>query len=211
MILEQFEELGLSNFSYLFGDEKSGVVAAVDPTPSSVEKMKTQIERRRLTLKYIFVTHTHFDHTGGIKPLLIHNPQAEVIVHKLEAGTLKRLGIRVGMEVDDKELIKVGHLGVKIIHTPGHTPGGICLLVQNKILFTGDTIFVGKWGRTDLPGGNPQALFRSITRKLKVLPGHVRIYPGHNYGNKKFSTIAEEKNNNPAFKASNFAEFEALG
>ncbi|MFC2076846.1 MBL fold metallo-hydrolase [candidate division KSB1 bacterium] len=210
MIFEQYLELGLSNFTYLIGDEKMGQAAVVDPTASSVEAVQELLGKRSLTLKYIILTHTHFDHTGGLKPLAAKNMNAETVVHKLEVVSLKRMDVRIGVEVDDGNILKVGRVPLKVIHTPGHSPGSICILVQNQLLLTGDTLFIGRCGRTDLPGGSPEAMFRSLSRRIKTLPEKIKVYPGHNYSNRNSSTIREEKETNIALKPNSFEEFDRI-
>ena len=98
--------------------------------------------------------------------------------------------------LEDKDIIKVGETSLEVIHTPGHTPGGVCLYTGNN-LFTGDTVFVGSAGRTDLPGGNRSRLQKSIETRICSLPGDTIIWPGHDYGPRPSSTIALEKRSNP--------------
>ena len=107
--------------------------------------------------------------------------------------------------VKDNDKIKIGKIKIKIIHAPGHTPGSICLLFENKLL-TGDTLFVNAIGRTDLPGGDAIKLFESL-QKLKKLKDDVEVYPGHDYGDIPFSTIGNEKKNNPYFMCNTKEQF----
>jgi glyoxylase-like metal-dependent hydrolase (beta-lactamase superfamily II) len=110
------------------------------------------------------------------------------------------------IEVDDNSLIQVGEVKIKVIHTPGHTPDSICLLIDNKLL-TGDTLFVGECGRTDLPGGNAKELYYSLFGKLMKLDDEVEVYPGHDYGVHPYSTIGLEKKTNYVLKKRTLEEF----
>jgi glyoxylase-like metal-dependent hydrolase (beta-lactamase superfamily II) len=109
--------------------------------------------------------------------------------------------------VDDGDIIHIGSIPVKIIHTPGHTPDGICLLVDNQKLLTGDTLFVGECGRTDMPGGNSKNMYNSLFNKILKLNDDVEVYPGHDYGPKPSSTIGEEKRSNYTLEPRSLAEF----
>jgi glyoxylase-like metal-dependent hydrolase (beta-lactamase superfamily II) len=141
---------------------------------------------------------------------MIEKTGASVVAHKLALDPLSKNQIPVDIVVEDNDEVQVGNVGVKIIHTPGHTPEGICLLIDGRKLVTGDTLFIGDCGRTDLPGGSSKKLFGSIENKLKTLDASVEVYPGHDYGDRPFSTIGEEKKNNPAMKCENVEEFKAL-
>jgi glyoxylase-like metal-dependent hydrolase (beta-lactamase superfamily II) len=125
---------------------------------------------------------------------------AKTVAHKLSS-------INADVAVDDGDIIRVGNVPVKVIHTPGHTPDGICLLVDNKKLLTGDTLFVGGCGRTDLVGGNSRGMYNSLFNKLLKLGDDVEVYPGHDYGSKPSSTIGEEKRSNYTLQPRSLAEF----
>ena len=197
----------MGNFSYLFGCEKTKEAAVADPAFDTATILKTAYDDG-YKIKYIFTTHGHFDHTGGHKSIA-EKTGAKIIAHKNEIRSLKKNEIHVDIEVSDKDEIKVGDIPVKIIHTPGHTKGGICLLVDDKKLITGDTLFVGDCGRTDLGDGSSEELFNSINEKLKALSDEIEVYPGHGYGG-AHSTIGHEKKTNPAMKCKTLKEFEAL-
>ncbi len=197
----------MGNFSYLFGCEKTKEAAVVDPA-FDVDRIIKAANSDGYKVKYIFTTHGHFDHTGGHKSIA-ENTGAKIVAHKNEVASLKRNGIHVDIEVSDGDEIKVGNIPVKIIHTPGHTNGGICLLVDDKKLITGDTLFVGDCGRTDLGDGSSEKLYKSINEKLKTLRDDIEVYPGHGYGG-SHSTIGQEKKTNPAMKCKTLKEFEVL-
>jgi glyoxylase-like metal-dependent hydrolase (beta-lactamase superfamily II) len=198
----------MSNFSYLFGCEKAKVAAVVDPA-FEVDRIKKQAVSDGFSIKYIFTTHTHFDHIGGHMDM-IKKTGAKVIAHRLASSPLEKNHIPLDISVEDNDEVRVGDVQVRIIHTPGHTPEGICLLIEGRKLVTGDTLFVGDCGRTDLPGGSSKDLFSSIQKKLKTLDASVEVYPGHDYGEKPFSTIGEENKNNPAMNCKSFEEFDTL-
>jgi len=108
--------------------------------------------------------------------------------------------------VDDGETARIGNLSAQFLHTPGHTPGSQCLLVEGK-LFTGDTLFIDACGRVDMPGGDAEKMWHSLNRKLYALPDSIVIYPGHHYGNRKTATIGEQKETNPYMSFTSAEEF----
>jgi hydroxyacylglutathione hydrolase len=150
-------------------------------------------------LKFIISTHGHSDHTAGnyeLKAVL----GGQIVVHGLSQ-------IRADLKVEDGEVLKVGKVQIQVIYTPGHTTDGICLLVDGEKLLTGDTLFVGECGRTDLPGGNPRSLYDSLFNKLLKLDDRVEVYPGHDYGAKLSSTIGEERRTNYVLQPRSVDEF----
>ena len=207
MYFKQISAGHIGNFAYLFGCEETKEAGIVDPA-FHVEKLLETAANDGYKIKYIFTTHGHFDHTEGHKTVA-EKTGAKIIAHKKETAILKNKNIPVDIEVEDRDEIKVGNVTVKVIHTPGHTSGGICLLIDNKKLLTGDTLFVGDCGRTDLAGGSSAELYRSINEKLKVLKDDIEVYPGHSYGG-SHSTIGHEKATNPAMKCKSLKEFEEL-
>jgi glyoxylase-like metal-dependent hydrolase (beta-lactamase superfamily II) len=126
--------------------------------------------------------------------------KATIVAHKLSKTN-------ADMAVDDGDRISVGNIQIRIIYTPGHTPDSICLLVDEKKLLTGDTLFVGECGRTDLPGGNSRVMYDSLFNKLMKLNDTVEVYPGHDYGSNPSSTIGDEKLSNYTLKPRNLTEF----
>ena len=142
-----------------------------------------------IDLIYVINTHSHFDHVEGNDPIK-KEFGSQVVSHELEKD-------KADIKVKDNQVLKVSSFDIKIIHTPGHTPGGICLLI-GEYLFTGDTLFLGHVGRTDFPGGDKQDMILSI-KKLMQLDDTIIIYPGHNYDylGKIDSTIGYERKNNP--------------
>lgn len=193
MIFEQIPVGNMQNFSYLIGDEKSREAAIVDPGWET--KKILEISRKHdLEVKYIFVTHSHYDHIDAIKEI-VDATGALVFVHINDSEEIKNRGIKKIKTVDEGDEINIGKVKVKVLHTPGHTQGSVCYLAGNKLV-TGDTLFVGNVGRTDLPGGDPWVLSESLKR-LKKLDEKMEVYPGHDYGSRKHSTIGHEKKHNP--------------
>ncbi|MCP8313261.1 MAG: MBL fold metallo-hydrolase [archaeon] len=177
----------LMNFTYLIGDEDSGLAAVVDPA-NDVDRILKEAEKHNLKIIYIINTHAHFDHIIANRDLA-SKTKAKIIMHE-KSKAMKDICVK------DSDIIEIGKLKMRVIHTPGHTPESVCLLIDKKLL-TGDTLFVGSCGRTDLPGGNPKELYNSLSKLMK-LDDDVEIYPGHDYGEKPYSTIGYEKDNNYA-------------
>jgi hydroxyacylglutathione hydrolase len=187
------------NFSYIIADDTTREAGVVDSSFNAGEITRV-LKTELLKLKYIINTHSHSDHTAGNDELRsIFGATARTVVHKLSK-------INPDIAIDDGDVICVGNIPIKVIHTPGHTPDSICLLADNKLL-TGDTLFVGECGRTDMPGGNSRSLYDSLFNKLLKLDDDVEVYPGHDYGVKSHSTIGEEKRLNYVLQPRSLAEF----
>ena len=196
------------NFCYLVGDEASKTCALIDPA-FETDRILAEANRLEYRVTHIINTHGHSDHTAGneaIKAatdaqLLIHEADANRlgrVVHKTFSRMLGGKGSPVpDVLLNDNDLIHIGDgINLRVIHTPGHTPGSICLYSDGHI-FTGDTLFVGAVGRTDLPGGSSRQLLASIQKKIYTLPGSTIVWPGHDYGPYPSSTIKQEKHTNP--------------
>ncbi|MCW4044099.1 MAG: MBL fold metallo-hydrolase [Candidatus Bathyarchaeota archaeon] len=189
------------NFSYIVADEATREAAVVDSSFNAGEITRV-LRTERLTLKYVINTHGHSDHTAGNTELLA-TFNAKTVAHKLSR-------INADIKVDDGDTMYVGNVAIQVIYTPGHTPDSICLLVDKKKLLTGDTLFIGECGRTDLPGGNSRSLYESLFNKLLKLDGAVEVYPGHDYGPKPYSTIAEQRRTNYVLQPRSLTDFIAF-
>lgn len=197
MIFIQILVETLRNFAYLIGDEKTRLAAAIDPA-GAVDRILELANDHNLKIIYIINTHSHMDHTSGSQELA-SAAGAKIVMHK-KARTTKHLA------VEDGDVISVGDLNIKVIHTPGHSPDGISLLIEDKLL-TGDTLFVGECGRTDLLGGSSEELYDSLFGKLVKLDDELEVYPGHDYGDKPHSKLGYEKKHNYTLEPRSKDEF----
>ena len=205
MIIRQFEVGNFGIFCYLVGDEQAKEGLFIDPSDEHDMLLK-EAESHQLTIKYIVNTHHHIDHAMGNKEM-VRRTGAKIIIHEADApellNTPPELLEMFGAEesppadilVKDGDTIRVGDVALQVIHTPGHSPGGMCLLT-NGMVFTGDTLFVGSIGRTDFPGCSYRDLEQSIKTRLYTLPGTTVVLPGHNYGSRPTSTIEQERRTN---------------
>lgn len=206
LYLKQLELGPMQNFIYLLGDPATREAAVVDPGWEIPTILATaQQDGYRLT--QVFVTHAHFDHVMGLGELLnavdlpVYVQREEAPALKIDPSNLK--SVRSG------EVVRVGTVPVTLLHTPGHTPGSQCLLVDDRLV-SGDTLFIRGCGRCDLPGGDPRALFESLTGTLKKLDDHTVLYPGHNYAPMPTSTLGEEKRENPFLRLETLEQFRGL-
>jgi hydroxyacylglutathione hydrolase len=195
MFFKQIKYRG-DNFSYIVADEDSREAVVVDPS-FNVDAIILVLKDKGFSLKYVADTHEHQDHTAGNRDL------KSAFKSKIVAHRLAHVGQDVS--VDDGDSIRLGKTELKVIHTPGHTPDSICLLVDGKLL-TGDTLFVGECGRTDLPGGSPKDMYASL-RKIAKLDDKIEVYPGHDYGSSPSSTVGIEKRANYTLQNRTLEEF----
>jgi len=169
------------------GETMEGLV--IDPG-DEVFRIAAAIAEIGLKIKFILITHGHIDHVGGADELK-RITKAPVCIHPMDA---RGLGFPPDAEMNEGDEIRLGTYNIKVIHTPGHSPGGVCFHAPGA-LFTGDTLFAGSVGRTDFPGGDHDALIRGVRSKIFSLGGDLRIYPGHGPA----STIDRERRTNPFF------------
>lgn len=184
--------LGNPTNCYIVFDEETKETMVIDPggePEKIIDMVKNVLEGN---LKYIYLTHCHGDHIAGVEKLkqkcggkiLIHRSDAEGLENENISLTeyigLPKVELETDSRVDDEDLIHVGNVEFKVIHTPGHTQGGTCLYCEKeKLLISGDTIFKGTWGRIDLPTGSLTDIMNSITKKILILPEETIVYPGH--------------------------------
>jgi glyoxylase-like metal-dependent hydrolase (beta-lactamase superfamily II) len=188
MIIKQIAIRYMDNFSYIVGCENTRQALVIDPG-SDVERIASVAASEGLNIVTIVNTHGHGDHTAG-NAKLKSLTGANIIIHERDGDRYPGADVLLG----DEKTLQLGDITFDVIHTPGHTPGGICLYAQGN-LFTGDTLFVGDSGRTDLAGGDRPTLGRSI-RRLMELPDDTVVWPGHDYGPTPSSTLGWEKRNN---------------
>jgi len=209
VFLKQMQVGHMAIFAYIVGDPKTGDALVIDPAANCKGIIKVAQENK-LRIKYIVNTHGHVDHISGNTEMK-KKTGAQIIIHKDDAEMLlstppvvfRMFGAEqsppADITVNDGDLIKVGDISLQVIHTPGHTPGGMSLYTEGYV-FTGDTLFVEAVGRTDLPGGSWPVMHRAITTRLFALPDDTKVLPGHNYGRMPTSTIGHEKMYNPYIK-----------
>jgi len=185
------------NFSYIIADEPTKETAVVDPSFNSDAIILT-LKDQNLRVKYVINTHSHTDHTAS-NEVIRSRYGAKVVAHKLAK-------IDKNIAVVDGDILKLGQLAIKVIHTPGHSTDSICLLTENRLL-TGDTLFVGECGRTDLQGGSPRDMYFSLFHKLMQLDDKIEVYPGHDYGPAPHSTIGDERRTNYTLAKRTLDEF----
>ena len=210
MIIEQITVGEMEVFCYVIACDETREAAAIDPAgdKDDIAKLISVLEEKELQLWYIINTQGRADHTFG-NQLLASRTAAKTVMHELDDDLFTSeeakawaaaFGLSAAPPVDiritDGYRLPLGKLTLEFIHTPGHTPGAVCLLVENNLI-TGDTLFVGAVGRTDLPGGSMETLLNSIKEKLLPLPEDTVVWPGHDYGDQPTSTLGREKETNP--------------
>ncbi len=191
---------------YLIGDEETKEAVVIDPGGDEDEILEA-LKYHNLTLKYIIDTHGHFDHVDANQPLK-DATGAQILIHKLDAPMLQRdnealfftgkrmLPSKADVLLQEGDVITFGNIKLKVLHTPGHTPGGISLVnMDSPLVYVGDTLFAGSIGRTDFPGGDYDALINGVREKLFTLGDHYVVYPGHG----PVTTIGHERKYNPFF------------
>src|ERR671910_711270 len=195
----QLEVGQMGNFTYVIADSKSKFVAIVDPS-WDLYKVYEILEENNWHVKMIINTHNHFDHVLGNDEVATYTG-APVLQHEQSGLKSKHVSI------SDGEVINLGKVMIKVLHTPGHSKESICLQINDKFILTGDTLFVEGCGRVDLEGGDANEMYDSLYNKVSRLDETLIVYPGHNYGSSTWSTIAREKKNNPALRLHSRQEF----
>ena len=196
--IEQFLVGEMDNFTYLIIDENNKKSIMVDPS-WNLETIFDYLNTNNIINKFIINTHSHFDHVIG-NDEVVKVTGSKIIQHK--SSPLKK-----DIEVNDGQSIRFEEVMLKIIHTPGHSPDSICIIINDKNILTGDTLFVGSCGRVDLPGSNPNDMYNSIYDKIYNLDENLIVYPGHHYGSTKTSVLKNEIKNNFVFKFHDQKEF----
>jgi glyoxylase-like metal-dependent hydrolase (beta-lactamase superfamily II) len=205
LVVEQIK-IGFDNFSYIIYCSVSKKAAIVDPGFDASKTLKF-ISSKNFKLEYIIVTHYHSDHSSETKRIKNLIPSSKIVTSKQDG---KKLDVKPDIIVSDGSRLKLGEVDIGFLLTPGHTPGSICIIVDNKVLLTGDTLFIGDCGRTDLPGGNLAQMYESLHEKIMSLQDHLIVYPGHDYGNKPSDTLDNQKRTNKTLLAKNLDEFSKI-
>jgi glyoxylase-like metal-dependent hydrolase (beta-lactamase superfamily II) len=197
MIFETFAAGGCK--SYLIGCEVTRAGVLIDPEISLVDNYVGAAGQQGVHVRYIVDTHTHADHFSASRELARHFG-APLVMHSLAPEA------HADLRLDDGDMLAVGHLRLKALHTPGHTRDSMCLVMDDRV-FTGDTLLIGGTGRTDLPTGDPRELFESLFDKLMKLPAETLVFPAHDYKNLGHTTIGAELGSNPRLQKRTRAEF----
>ena len=206
MIIKQIIVGSMAVCCYIAACEKTKKAAVIDPGGNE-DEILDEVKKMGVSVEYIIATHGHPDHVCGNRKIQ-QATGAKIIMHSADALFFGKPEVEkyfsmfgfepspaADIEVEEGDIITIGEEKFMVIHTPGHSPGGMCLY-NAPHLITGDTLFVGGLGRSDFPGGSPNELLNSIRTKLLVLPPETIVWPGHGYGGSQ-STIGEEKRSNP--------------
>ena len=197
MVFEQIATGGCQ--SYLIGCDQTCVAALIDPELSQIDHYLALATRDGVRIRYLIDTHTHADHFSATKELA-RQLDVPVVMHRASPAPF------VDMRIGDGEMVVLGKLRLQALHTPGHTADSMCLRVEDRV-FTGDTLLIGGTGRTDLPSGNPEALYDSLFNRLLHLDPALQVYPAHDYKGRSHSTIADEIATNPRLQKRDRGEF----
>jgi len=213
LYFKQIEIGPMKNYVYLIGSTETRKAAVVDAAweIDTILKIAAQDD---MEITHALVTHTHPDHVGGGfagmeiagATELLEKCKAKVVVHKAEAEFIKGLSPSDMIKSDNGDKVDVGGLEIELMHTPGHTPGSQCFLIDGRVV-SGDTMFIDACGRVDFPGGNPEQMYYSLTQKMAALPDETILFPGHNYAQLTQATIGEQKKTNPYLKFSSLKQF----
>lgn len=196
MFIKQFRVGGDRNFGYLVADEETKKATVIDPAYSP-EMIVNFAREQQYEIVYAINTHGHYDHTSGNADFQRLTGKSPLLFGSVDPET--------GPTLEEGTTLPLGTLEITILHTPGHTADSICVYVGDAV-FTGDTLFVGKVGGTDL-GKGAKTEYNSLHQKLLTLPDDTRVFPGHDYGTAPQSTIANERATNPFLTQPNFEAF----
>jgi len=200
VILDQFQIGPLQNFTYLVAERDGGEGIVIDPS-FGVDPVLGQIDSRSVKVRFILDTHSHRDHIAGNADVKSRTG-AKVVAHASAP-------IGQDISVQEGDTIRAGKLHVMVMHTPGHTPDSVLYLFEGHVA-TGDTLFVGECGRTDLPGGDPRQMYDSLLRRVVSLDDALVVLPGHDYGVTPTSTIGREKSENYTLRPRSMDQFLAF-
>ncbi len=197
MLLEQFRIGPHLNFTYLVAEAEGGDGVVIDPS-FGIEPVLKAIDERRVKVRYILNTHSHRDHIAGNEEVRARTG-AKVVAHRSAP-------LGQDLSVEDGDAVSAGRLKVEVVHTPGHTKDSVLYIFEGQVA-TGDTLFVGECGRTDLPGGDPSEMYDSLLYRVVRLDDALVVLPGHDYGATPTSTIGREKQENYTLQPRTREEF----
>ena len=209
----------MANFIYLIGDRETRECVVVDPA-WDVDSLLKIVAAEDMKLTGALVTHYHPDHVGGQVfgmdimglPQLMETHPVPIYVNKHEADGLRQVtGISISdmKQMDSEERLQVGSLEISFLHTPGHTPGSQCFRVGDYLV-AGDTLFLQGCGRVDLPGGNSEEMYHTLTRRLAKIQNEIILYPGHNYGEKGSAPLGEVRETNSYMQIESLADWRLM-
>jgi hydroxyacylglutathione hydrolase len=188
----------MANFTYIIADERKGEAAIIDPS-WDIDKILDVLKKNKWKAKYVINTHSHFDHILGNEQVA-EITGANIIQHE-SSQVSKHISVSEG------DIVNVGDIPIRILHTPGHSVDSMCLIVDGHLVFTGDTLFVGNCGRVDLPGSNAKEMYTSLLEKVAKLDESLTVFPGHDYGPSPTSKIGKEKMTNYVLRPRSMEEF----
>jgi glyoxylase-like metal-dependent hydrolase (beta-lactamase superfamily II)/rhodanese-related sulfurtransferase len=200
VIFEQIASGGCQ--SYLLGCDETRAAILIDPNLQAIDRYLGLAAREGLRIHYVLDTHTHADHFSAAKELG-RSLDAPVVAHRLSPAA------HAGFRLDDGEMLRVGAMRLKALHTPGHTADSMCVMVEDRI-FTGDTLLIGATGRTDLPSGDPDALYDSLFGRVLKLDPALKVFPAHDYKGRSHTSIGAEIESNPRLQKRERADFVAM-
>jgi len=199
MIFKQVFDIKSSTYTYLMASAKGREAVIIDPVIENIEEYISLLNELDLKLVKVIDTHIHADHITGASALRDQTKCVTIMGDHTPADTVE-------IKVKDEEIIKLDHLEIKALHTPGHTSDSYSFLMNNY-LFSGDTLLINGTGRTDFQNGSAKDAYNSIFNKLLKLPEKTLLYPGHDYNGKKVSSIGKEKKFNPRLQVSSESEY----
>ena len=197
MLLRQFRVGPYLNFTYLVAEAEGGEAVVIDPS-YGIEPVLAAIDELGTRVRYVMNTHSHPDHVAG-NPDVKARTGAKIVAHRLAP-------LGQDLSVDDGDAVKAGRLSIQVVHTPGHTKDSVLYLFDGHVA-TGDTLFVGECGRTDLPGGDPSEMYDSLHGRVLALDDALVVLPGHDYGTTPTSTIGRERSENYTLQPRTREEF----
>jgi len=197
VFIDQILNGPLLNFTYLVADREGGEGMLIDPS-YGVETILGAIDARTVKVRYVLNTHSHPDHIAG-NPAIVERTGAKIVAHR-------NVPFRADVTVDEGSSVEAGGVRVQVLYTPGHTRDSVLYLFEGHVA-TGDTLFVGECGRTDLPGGDPSAMYDSLLHRVVQLDDALVVLPGHDYGVSPTSTIGREKRENYTLQPRTREEF----